>query len=530
MKINLIKSKTIVVGVAIVIALMAAGASYLSSKSSVNVNADVGTHKESSAHADTEHHGDVASKKHDHADQHADVEHHQVADTSAGKTGPHGGRLFSQGGLALEVNMKEAVGEARFQAWLFKDGKALAPDSARLTFVLTRPDGETQKIGFTSENDFLRSVASINEPHVFDVKIQLQYGNEMIQAAFSQEEGKLELSDAQVASSGVKIEIAAPARVKTAITLPGEIRLNEDRTAHVVPRLAGVVEQVAANSGQQVKKGQLLAVVASTDLAERRSELLAAQKRFSFARSTYEREKKLWEEKISAEQDYQQARQTMNEAEIALQNARQKLNVLGTGVGSAGSLNRYEIRAPFDGLVTEKHIALGEAVAADASIFTISDLSTVWAEIVVPAKDLSAVRLGEKVQIRATAFESTATGSVSYVGALLGEQTRTAKARVTLPNPNMAWRPGLFVNVDVISNDAEVAVAVLQEAIQNVEDKQVVFVRIDDGFMVQPVIVGRADSQHVEIVKGLRTGTRYAANGSFVLKSELGKSSAEHAH
>ena len=68
-------------------------------------------------------------------------------------------------------------------------------------------------------------------------------------------------------------------------------------------------------------------------------------------------------------------------------------------------MNRYEIRAPFNGLVTEKHIALGEAVAANASIFTISDLSTVWAEIIVPAKDLNLVRLGEKVKISATAFE-----------------------------------------------------------------------------------------------------------------------------
>ena len=341
---------------------------------------------------------------------------------------------------------------------------------------------------------------------------------------------KLELSEAQVAAAGVKLESVGPARIRTAITLPGEIRFNEDKTAHVVPRLAGVVEQVAVNLGQQVKRGQLLAVVASTDLAEQRSELLAAQKRYTFARTTYEREKKLWDEKISAEQDYLQARQVMNEAEIALQNARQKLNVLGTGVGASGGLNRYEIRAPFNGMVTEKHIALGEAVAADASIFTISDLSTVWAEIIVPAKDLNLVRLGEKVQIRATAFESTASGSISYVGALLGEQTRTAKARITLPNPDMAWRPGLFVNVEVISSEVEVNVALPSEAIQSVEDKQVVFVRTDDGFTVQAVVTGRTDGQMTEIVSGLQPGSRYAATGSFVLKSELGKSSAEHAH
>lgn len=526
MKINLSKSKAIAAATAIL--LLIAGGLYFSRANEASREGKEEAHRDAVAHGDGEHHGETATEKHGHANQHADGEHHQKAE--AASKGPHGGRMFAEDKLALEVSMAEAAGEAHFQVWLFNGGKALAPDGATLTLQLVRPDGEVENISFVSKNGSLSSSVAIAEPHVFDAKFLLQYGEQKLQAAFSQEEGKIELNEAQVAASGVKLESAGAARVKTAITLPGEIRFNEDKTAHVVPRLAGVVEQVAVNLGQQVKQGQLLAVVASTGLAEQRSELLAAQKRFTFARTTYEREKKLWEEKISAEQDYQQARQVMNEAEIALQNARQKLNVLGTGAGNGGALNRYEIRAPFSGLVTEKHIALGEAVAADASIFTISDLSTVWAEIIVPAKDLNLVRLGEKVQINATAFESSASGSISYVGALLGEQTRTAKARVTLANPNMAWRPGLFINVDVVSSDVEVAVAVPPQAIQTLDGKQVVFVRIADGFMVQPVSTGRVDGKRVEIVKGLKAGARYAAEGSFVLKSELGKSSAEHAH
>ena len=71
-----------------------------------------------------------------------------------------------------------------------------------------------------------------------------------------------------------------------------------------------------------------------------------------------------------------------------------------------GSLNRYEIRAPFDGMIIEKHISLGEAVKEDTSIFTLSDLSTVWAEIVVSAKNLPAIRLGERVRVKASAFDS----------------------------------------------------------------------------------------------------------------------------
>lgn len=344
-----------------------------------------------------------------------------------------------------------------------------------------------------------------------------------------EEDSKIAFNEQQLKTAGIVLDTAAPGRIRTSLQLPGEIRFNQDRTAHVVPKVNGVVESVSANLGQQVKKGQVLAVVSSSTVSEQRSELLNAQQRLTLAQSTHAREKTLWQEKISAEQDYLQAGQALKEAEIAVRNAQQKLAAIGAGTSSSG-LNRYEIRAPFDGIVVEKHLALGEAVKEDASIFTISDLSSVWAEMTVAARDMNAVRVGESVTVNATAFASSASGKIAYVGALLGEQTRTAKAHVVLPNPGNAWRPGLFVNVDVLAQEAEVPLAVAADAVQSVEQKQVVFVRVADGFRKQEVTLGRTDGKRVEIIKGLSAGDVYAAAGSFVIKAELGKGSAEHAH
>jgi len=338
------------------------------------------------------------------------------------------------------------------------------------------------------------------------------------------------LTDQQIAETGISIQTAGAAHIKSLTTLPGEIRFNEDNTSHVVPRLAGVVEHVYANLGQQVKKRQVIAVIASTALSEQRSELLSAQKRLELARATFAREKHLWEAKISAEQDYLQAQQAMREMEIAVQNAQQKLIALGaspTVSASNGALNRYEIRAPFDGMVVEKHVAMGEAVKEDTSIFTISDLSTVWADIIVSANDLILVRVGAKVSIKATALDSTASGTVSYVGALMGEQTRTATARVTLDNPDMVWRPGLFITVDLVAKETEVPVAVSAEAIQTVNDKSTILARVPGGFVAQPVTTGLTDGNVTEIVSGLKPGSEYAVNGSFIVKAELSKKNAE---
>ncbi|TPQ38215.1 efflux RND transporter periplasmic adaptor subunit [Cupriavidus pinatubonensis] len=340
---------------------------------------------------------------------------------------------------------------------------------------------------------------------------------------------RIAMTPEQTRNAGLELHTAGPGRVQAAVQFPGEIRFNEDRTAHVVPRMAGVAESVPAVLGQRVKKGELLAVLASTQLSDQRSELLAAQKRLELARTTYTREKRLWEDKISAEQDFLAARTALQEAEIAVQNATQKLTAIGARPASAG-LNKFELRAPFDGIVVEKHLALGEAVAADTTVFTISDLATVWAEFVIAPKDLSQVRLGEKVSIASTAFDGTATGTVSYVGSLLGQQTRTATARVTLSNPDMAWRPGLFVTVSVAGQETEVPVVVESEAVQTESSQPMVYVEVPGGFEARPVATGRSDGKRIEIVKGLEPGARYVARNSFVLKAEQGKAGAEHAH
>lgn len=336
------------------------------------------------------------------------------------------------------------------------------------------------------------------------------------------------LDEAQIRKANIAIQPAGPGSIQSSSQFQGEVRFNEDLTAHVVPRLAGVAEAVPANLGETVKQSQLLAVIASTSLSEQRSEFLTAQRRRDAAKTTYDREKKLWEDKISAQQDYLQAQTALQEADIALQNAKQKLSAVGASVGSSNGagLNRFEIRAPFDGTIVEKHLALGEAVKEDASIFTLSDLRTVWAEFAVAPKDLAMVRVGQKVVVTSSAFASKVEGTVSYVGALLGEQTRTARARVTLSNPQGAWRPGLFVTVSVLGDSQAAPLVVSAEALQTIENKPVVFKAVQGGFAVTPVKVGRIDGKNVEILGGLKVGDKVASSNTFVLKADLGKASA----
>jgi cobalt-zinc-cadmium efflux system membrane fusion protein len=344
----------------------------------------------------------------------------------------------------------------------------------------------------------------------------------------SQEPREIRLDDAQVKAANIGMQIAGPGHIQSSASFHGEVRFNEDRTAHVVPRLAGVAEAVPAALGETVRKGQVLAVIASTSLSEQRSEWLTAQRRREAAQATYDRESKLWQARISAERDFLQAQTALQEADISLRNAQQKLAAVGAGdsVTAGAALNRLAIRAPFGGTVVEKHLALGEAVREDASIFTVADLGTVWAEFAVAPKDLAAVRVGQKAVVSSSAFDGQVEGVVSYVGASLGEQTRTARARVTLPNPRGAWRPGLFVTVAVLGDSQAVPMAINADAVQTIANRTVVFKAVAGGFVATPVQIGRSDGSKVEVLAGLAPGDRVASSNSFVLKADLGKSAA----
>lgn len=461
---------------------------------------------------------------------HADEEHHEEAGEASPAKGPHGGRLFNAGAHGLEVTIFETGVPPEFRLYPYQNGKPVAPSQTAVKLTLERLGRPPQVIQFRPQGDYLRGDAEVVEPHSFKVTIEAQQGGQTQHFAYEQEEARVTMSDAQLQQAGVTLAVAGPARINSLLSLLGEVRYNGDRTVQVVPRLAGLVEAVPVSAGDHVRKGQVLAVLSSPSLADQRAEGVAMQKRLALARSTHDREKKLWQDKISAEQDYLQARAALQEAEIAEQNIRQKLAHLGATSASSGSLTRFELRSPIEGIVTDKRITVGQSLGESEPVFTVSDLSSVWVEVPVATKDLGTIRAGLPVQVKASAFEAQAAGTITYVSALVGEQTRSAMARVVLPNPQGLWRPGLPVRVEITSGQAEVPVAVQAGAIQTVRDWQVVFGRYGQQLEARPLELGRSDGRMVEVVSGLSAGEHYAAKNSFVIKAELGKAGASHDH
>jgi cobalt-zinc-cadmium efflux system membrane fusion protein len=347
-------------------------------------------------------------------------------------------------------------------------------------------------------------------------------------------EGKIRLTPAMLENAKITTRVSGPGKVVMALSLPGEVALNVDRVAHVTPRVSGTVREAKSQLGDVVKKGDTLAILDSRDLAEMQREALAAKERLELAEANFKRQEQLWQEKISAEKDYLAAKQALAEAKIEHRAASQKL-AAGAGARTAGG--GLLLTAPLDGTIIEKHAVVGEVLTDDKLAFVVADLSTLWVNVTVYAKDLPRVHVGQKVIVRAEGIDEPAYGELSYIDRVVGEQTRSATARVVLDKPPSKWRPGLFATAELVLEEVEVPVAVLKEAVQRVDGKSVVFVKEGDFFVTHPITIGRQGFATegnrkvlVEVTGGLHAGETYAAENSFILKAELGKAAAGHEH
>ncbi len=447
--------------------------------------------------------------------------------------GPRGGKLFTDHDFSLELTIFEKGVPPQFRVYLYKSDKLLSPTSATVNITLTRLGAPAQLIQFTPEANYLLGNQIIEEPHSFDLAITAALNDKILRWSHSQVEGRVEISDDMLKSMGIELFTAGPTTIKPKLRLPGEVIFNEHNIVRVVPRVPGMVTVVHGHHGQHVKKGDVLAVIESPMLADLRSQYSVARKRLTLAKTTYEREKQLWEEKISAQQEFLLAEELWNEAQIALELAATKLLALGVQPESSflrTNITQYEIRAPISGIIIAKSVALGEVLKEDREIYTVADVSTVWTAVTVYPKDLNVIRVGQKVTVKATAYDIKSEGSVTYISTLIGGQTRTATARVELDNSDGKWRPGMFVNAELIAEEIEVPVAVSVDAIQTFRDWSVVFGRYGQYFEARPLELGRSDGEMVEVLEGLTHGEQYAGGNSFALKAELGKSGASHDH
>lgn len=319
-------------------------------------------------------------------------------------------------------------------------------------------------------------------------------------------------------------------------SFPGEVQLSGGRTMHVSSPLEGTVRSVAVDVGAQVKPGDVLIEIDSPEVAEAKGELLKKAAASELAKRNAEREARLFEKKISAEVEVQEAMARAAEADIDLANARARLLRLGVPEADLAAVDRRNpeslggrlvVRAAQAGTVLERHATAGERVEAGKELLLVSDLSEVLVLANLRPEELPA--LARKGGGRGTfPAEVRGPGGKRYPGTLeilsgsVDERTRMLRARVAVSNPDGVLRPGMFVTVDVRLPGGGSALTLPRSAVLRDAGRSFVFVHKEGDFWIRrPVKVGRSAGDRVEITGGLRADQKVVADGAFLLKSDV---------
>ena len=355
-----------------------------------------------------------------------------------------------------------------------------------------------------------------------------------------EEEGLVELTPEAMTAAGIQYAQVMERVAVAPLKATGTIEANQQRMQQVTPLVSGRVERVTAVAGDRVSAGSVLAILSSPEVAEMHGKELEAQARLNLAQSNLRRITKLTSLGAAAGKDLAAAQSEVATAQAEISHIRASLAALGSEERVRGhSISSVALRAPISGTITERLVNAGAGVQAGTPLFSIADLSTVWVIANVPESQINNMRIGTAAEVRSPALgQSIARGRITYIDPMLNEQTRTARVRLDVVNPNQQLRIGTFVEVNfeagaAARTEAPTELVVPDEAIQTVENKTIVFVPAGKPahFEAREIQVGGQADGVRKVIAGLKAGERVVTKGSFVLKTQMLKGEmGEHGH
>jgi len=314
--------------------------------------------------------------------------------------------------------------------------------------------------------------------------------------------------------AGVQTAAAMVGTIADGVECYAEMMFNQNKLAQITAPVGGILQEVSADLGSKVEERQAVAKIWSASIAE-------AVAKAVLSHQTLERERKLRADRVTSEKDLQQAEA---EHRAACQQLRtlgfteEQIDVLGSKPQEQVLM---EVRAPFAGEIVERNAVRGALVEPGKSLFTIVDRSVMWAMLNIPEATLGRVKMGQTVELRVESLPGqTFTGKLTWIGAEVDEKSRMARARAEVANPEGILKAKMFAQARILTRKAEGALLLPSPAIQRIEGRSFVFVRLgEDLFEARVVRTGAKFDGRVEISEGLKSGEVVAVDHVFPLKS-----------
>jgi RND family efflux transporter MFP subunit len=314
------------------------------------------------------------------------------------------------------------------------------------------------------------------------------------------------------------------------LRVPGIVNADEYHKVHVTPLVGGVIKQVPVVLGDHVRRGQPLAVIFSSDLADAETSYLAMSAELVADHKKLERTQNLLKLGAASQQEEEEVAASHAAHEAHVQAAREKLRLLGASDRQIAALKQAEqidanfsVPAPINGIVLTRNANLGLVTNMSQELFTVADLSTVWVIASINEKDFSKVHVGTTATVTTQAYPGRVwKGRVVYIQPQVDPITRTAQARIEVENSGESLRLDMYMDIAFVSEGAK-GLTVPESAVQAIGDKQYVFLPIrdsDSSFAVRQVRLGPASNGYYPVLQGLKLNDEVVNEGSFILKAE----------
>jgi membrane fusion protein, heavy metal efflux system len=331
-----------------------------------------------------------------------------------------------------------------------------------------------------------------------------------------------------VALRSIAVQIVAEHTVPQTLTVAGKVQFDEDRLARVLAPLAGQVVDLRVKVGDPVRKGQPLCAVSSRDATAVVGEHTESHKDLELAEKTAAMAQDLFDHQAASRIALQQAQSDLAKARARVARNEQGLRLLG--LQSEADIDRFDGRvvivSPITGSIIERHVTDGQFVQADSMpIIAVADVSTVWVLGDVFERDLHLVSAGDEATITTTAYPGEGfTGRVNYVSDAIDPMTRTAKVRVSVPNPRSRLKPEMFASIALGVGTSSPALTVPASAVFTENGHSWVYVSTKAGHFARRLIdVEQDEGGDRRVLNGLRAGDRVVTSGGLLLREEEGK-------
>ena len=292
------------------------------------------------------------------------------------------------------------------------------------------------------------------------------------------------------------------------IELQGNVQTKQN--VLIYPEMQGTLQRVYVKEGQKVRKGQLLATIDDGGIGSQLSQL---KTQAALAKTTFERQKRLWDQKIGSEIQYLQAKANYEASESAV---KQSQSLLG----------KATLRAPFSGIIDDIIKDQGTVVAPGpgAEIFRIVNLSNMYINVDVPENFLDYIKEGKEAKVYFPALNDTIISKIRQTGNFINPSNRAFTVEVPVPNKNGNIKPNLTARVNLNDYSNEAAILIPQEIIsENADGEQYIYVasETDDGKVIvgrRIIITGRTEGKMVEVLGGITVGEKLIKEGARSVK------------